>query len=196
MDAYSPFINPIHKNVTKGKGGKSKAKAKTNQQSLICLCPICEEDIEDTSLTTNGHDAICCEGSCKGWLHRRCAGLTKQAFLAFSSSNDSFKCPHCCLADHKRELPDLKMEIENLKKNLLSTQLDKNSHLTNPNSDSSLSSSPSNVHITATAPKSTPGSIPSYIPQQVHLDRKFNLVIKVLRRVNRAHQNTFKLLMI
>ena len=38
-------------------------------------CPICEEVIRDKSRIHAGEDAIFCEGSCRAWIHRKCAGL-------------------------------------------------------------------------------------------------------------------------
>ena len=39
------------------------------------VCPICENVIVDAGETTVGEDAIYCEGQCKKWIHRCCAGV-------------------------------------------------------------------------------------------------------------------------
>ena len=42
-----------------------------------------------------GEDAIFCEGECQIWLHRKCVGLTKNAFTLISSSKEPYLCPYC-----------------------------------------------------------------------------------------------------
>ena len=48
-------------------------------------CSVCEDAILESSNTQDGQDAVFCEGSCQGWMHRGCAGLTKAAFTRVSS---------------------------------------------------------------------------------------------------------------
>ena len=74
-------------------------------------CPICEEVIRDESKMHAGEDAIFCEGSCRTWLHRKCAGLSKSAFERLQGSEDPFRCPHCYVAKMQQELADTKRQI-------------------------------------------------------------------------------------
>ena len=72
------------------------------------VCPICDESIVDATSHTSGQAAIFCEGLCKEWLHRQCAGLSKTAFDLASQSQDPFFCLHSCLDTQRRELLTLK----------------------------------------------------------------------------------------
>ena len=58
-------------------------------------CSVCEDEILESINTQDGQDAVFCEGSCQGWMHKGCAGLTKAAFTRVSSSKDPFTCLHC-----------------------------------------------------------------------------------------------------
>ena len=55
-----------------------------------------------------------CEGFCKAWLHRRCAGLSTIIFNELTNSKVPFCCPHCCLKTNKNELAILKASIASL----------------------------------------------------------------------------------
>lgn len=61
--------------------GAGQTASKIDEQ---VVCPICEETIEDESIQ--------CDGICDSWLHRRCAGLSQQAFERASQSDESFFC--------------------------------------------------------------------------------------------------------
>lgn len=56
-------------------------------------CPICLDPILEAVGRKAGDDAIECDGSCATWLHRRCAGLTREVYLAVSELSDPFFCP-------------------------------------------------------------------------------------------------------
>ena len=43
-------------------------------------CLVCEEPILESGEHCEVNEAVFCEGSCQGWLHRKCAGLTHLAF--------------------------------------------------------------------------------------------------------------------
>ena len=79
-------------NSSTGPRPTNKRKAK---QPVVC--PICDESIVDATSHTSGQAAIFCEGLCKEWLHRQCAGLSKAAFDLASQSQDPFFCPQCRL---------------------------------------------------------------------------------------------------
>ena len=59
------------------------------------FCPICRIKIEDSS---HDKEAIFCEGECRKWLHKRCAGFSwfsKPSFKTVTSSGKPFYCPRC-----------------------------------------------------------------------------------------------------
>ncbi len=54
----------------------SMSKSKSSSLSLSsCHCAVCAKPINDAT-----EDSIFCEGVCKDWMHRACAGLSKAAF--------------------------------------------------------------------------------------------------------------------
>ena len=61
-----------------------------------------------------GDDSIQCDGVCATWLHRRCAGLSKEAFTSVSKSNDPFFCPQCRLNQQELDLKSLRDMVANL----------------------------------------------------------------------------------
>ncbi len=84
----------------------SSTSGKQDSQSL---CSVCEKQINDES-----EESIFCEGICKGWLHRICAGISKTAFKAASESDSDYYCHYCsskCLRD---EIKVLKEKITSL----------------------------------------------------------------------------------
>ena len=88
----------------------SSANASKDSQSL---CSVCEKPINDKT-----EDSIFCEGICKGWMYRTCAGLSKTAFNAVSESDDDFFCHYCsskCLRD---EIKALKRKVSSLEASL------------------------------------------------------------------------------
>ena len=91
----------------------SKIK-KNSSQTQAFTCPICLDPIKDTSEDSTGEDAIVCEGRCNTWLHRKCAGLSKAAYDAATSSSASFYCPHCRLDTQESEIASLKCTIQQL----------------------------------------------------------------------------------
>ncbi len=53
-------------------------------------CLVCSATIDDSS-----EDSVFCDGSCQGWIHRRCAGLPKAGFKSLSESDVPFFCAMC-----------------------------------------------------------------------------------------------------
>ena len=100
----------------------SSCKSKQSKKSRVpsVTCPVCEEPIVDGTAKSPGHDSIECEGACKAWLHRGCAGLSKAAFEAATVSPDPFLCPHCRLVAQSSELSALKSSVDTLSRELSS----------------------------------------------------------------------------
>ena len=61
----------------------TKAKGKP-----VCICSICEDPVaqQDKKRGIAGEEAIKCENPSCWWMHRLCAGISKSAFHALSSS--------------------------------------------------------------------------------------------------------------
>ena len=77
---------------------------------------ICEKDIIHEK-----DDSIFCEGTCQAWLHRCCAGISKQVFtiLSKSGSNDLYFCSYS-VAQYKKEIHSLWEQVSSLSKELSS----------------------------------------------------------------------------
>ena len=86
--------------------------AKLKKTKTSCL--ICDKIITDPSTKVKGHDSVFCEGECKGWLHRTCAGLSKPLFLSISSNQKPFYCLHCSQFRYEKEITSLKSQINDL----------------------------------------------------------------------------------
>ena len=78
----------------------------TKKAPSKCLCLICDKNIVDASTKNKGQDSVFCEGSCQGWLHRRCAGLCKSIFKVISSPehNFPFYCLYCTLVRYSEQI--------------------------------------------------------------------------------------------
>ena len=105
--------------ASKAKKQRSAAALKKDATPGV-FCPICDESIVDSSIKNAGHDSIFCEGACKAWLHRGCAGLVKIAFEEVSKSKDKFFCPHCKLVNHESEILSLRASLSSLSNELSS----------------------------------------------------------------------------
>lgn len=78
-------------------------------------CPICCETIVDATEDAEGQEALLCEGACRKWLHRWCAGVHKDGYAALTSSEEPFVCPSCSLAEHRQLIKSLAETVESLK---------------------------------------------------------------------------------
>lgn len=81
-------------------------------------CPVCECVIKEATSRRQGQDAVECSGVCSAWLHRQCAGLSRQAFSVVSSSDQPFFCPNCRLDLQEREHASLRAIVTSLKSDL------------------------------------------------------------------------------
>ena len=96
---------------------KSSSKVPSNSSlnsTSICndsqsLCLVYEKPINDE---TEG--SIFCEGTCKGWMHETCAGLSKIAFNIASKSDDDFLCHYCSSKCMRDEIKALKERVSSL----------------------------------------------------------------------------------
>lgn len=92
-------------------GDKSSLNAKKKQHFH---CTICCEVIHDAVGKKPGQNSVFCDSSCASWLHRQCAGLSKDTFAKISKSSSPFLCPQCRLDKQANEIDSLKSMISNL----------------------------------------------------------------------------------
>ena len=110
----SPLNSPL---TTSRNNVKPGAKSATTVQFK---CPICENLILEAVGKKQGQDAVQCDGDCATWLHRRCAGLTYEAFKLISKSDKPFYCSHCRLNKQELEINSLRDVISNMSSQLTS----------------------------------------------------------------------------
>ena len=102
------------RNSTVGSSTVQKRKGRKEAMNDPYTCPICEEKIVETTKASAGQDAIFCEGKCSTWLHRKCAALSKAAFVAATNSDSPFTCMQCRLNYQESEITSLKSTINKL----------------------------------------------------------------------------------
>jgi len=83
---------------------KRKPKGGKNSEAD---CLICEQPILEAGEHCEGDDAVYCEGSCQGWIHRRCAGLTRPAFEKLGEPDTQYLCMYCMMASQNNEISKL-----------------------------------------------------------------------------------------
>ena len=88
----------------------------------VAVCPVCLENIIESTELKEGHDAIYCEGACDGWLHRQCAGLSKVVFKSFQDSDKPFYCPHCRISNYEAQFNNMKSTIASLEQRVNSLE--------------------------------------------------------------------------
>ena len=90
---------------------KKKSPARTE---VCCVC--CQQ------IALGKDETLYCDGSCKQWLHRYCASVSKNQYTTITKSESPFQCP-TCYREHSQQqiqelcgaVSDLKREIEQLK---------------------------------------------------------------------------------
>ena len=84
-----------------GPVAKANTPKSTAEDEETHHCPICVEPIVDEGGAGCTQDALYCEGDCQCWMHRWCAGVTRERYVALSSTEDPFLCPSCVVAGQK-----------------------------------------------------------------------------------------------
>ena len=59
-------------------------------------------------------EALFCEGECKRWMHRYCAGIPVSYFQSYGASESPFYCYTCCYRNHASEIASLKETVNSL----------------------------------------------------------------------------------
>lgn len=94
---------------------KTSKKAKAPEEESNETCPICVKPVLDPDGESGGHDGLFCEGKCQVWIHRWCAGVTKERYDAISSTDDPFLCPTCSLANCQATIATQSADISSLR---------------------------------------------------------------------------------
>lgn len=112
-----------------GEMSSSSATSSSTGDLSRHTCPVCEDIIRETKGRSKGQDAVFCDGSCQMWLHRCCAGLSRERFEVLASSEESFLCPACqrdsqqeTITLLKDELAALRAELHQLKESVVALQ--------------------------------------------------------------------------
>lgn len=101
-----------------GLGSANTTTAEASSKKVVVKCPICDNIIRETVGKRLGQDAIECNGSCATWLHRHCAGLTREAYLAASNTDTPFYCPQCRLDQQELDIKSLRDLVTKLSSQL------------------------------------------------------------------------------
>ena len=106
---------PVHNTPPSGVAGK-KTKG-TLEEDKCAVCIVCDCTILEASESTEGQDAVFCEGDCQGWIHHMCAGLSCPAFDNLNESTP-YLCSFCTCTKQYKEICDLKETVKTLSNKL------------------------------------------------------------------------------
>ena len=93
----------------------NKTEKKHKNTEAETYCTIFQEVILEGE---EGQDAVFREGQCQSWIHRKCSGLTSQAFKKICESDDKYMYPYCLLSIQNCELKELKNIVKSLSEKL------------------------------------------------------------------------------
>ena len=113
--------------------------SKTQSQGSSNVCPVCCKAILDATKTREGQEALECEGPCRKWIHRWCAGVHEQDYPTLSNSSDFWICPLCSLKEYGQLIKALVNTVENLRAEVASLKKLVNSNSCSPHEDSKAS---------------------------------------------------------
>jgi len=163
--------------------GNSPPKRKTkNVKNSESDCIVCEEPILEPNDNCDGDEAVFCEGDCQGWIHRKCADLSRSAFNRLGESDTQYLCSQCMLAYQNSEINKLMNTIRDLNASIVSltetiTLLQSSVNVTQQ------LPTPENITTnTATSPK-TPSEVSANTSTSItattvrSTDRNYNIVI-------------------
>ena len=113
----TPSQKPPKRKLTGTSPPNRKTKGGKNSE-MDCL--ICEKPILEASDHCEGEEAVFCEGSCQGWIHRICTGVTRPAFEKLGEPDTQYLCSHCMLISQSKEINKLANIIKHLNANVIS----------------------------------------------------------------------------
>ena len=160
--------------------GSSPPKRKSkNVKNSEADCIVCEEAILEPGENSDGDEAVFCEGDCQGWIHRKCAGLTRPAFLKLGESDSQYLCSHCMLVNQNSEINKLMNTIKDLNASIVSltetiTLLQSSVNNTNQ-SDQTAGNTSTSPNIPSEASVNTSANITN--TKARNTDRNHNIVI-------------------
>ena len=147
-----------------------KSKAKEGKTSEVD-CLICEEPILEADDHCVGEEAVFCEGQCQGWLHRKCAGVTRPAFERLGEPDAVYLCTYCMLVNQNKEISklsniinELNSSVTCLTETIKALQSSVTSHSSSTDTDST----------TQPGPSDNKGN---KVADHAQGDRKFNVVV-------------------
>ena len=82
---------------------EAEATGDERENASSVVCDICCMHIEDATDTSEGQDALFCEGECQSWYHRRCVRVSRKKLQQLTASTDPFLCP-CCVSQKQQEI--------------------------------------------------------------------------------------------
>ena len=98
----------------KHSGNSPPKRTPKNIKNSEANCIVCKEPILEAGEHCKGDEAVFCEGDCQGWIHRKCAGVTRSAFDKLGETDAKYLCSQCMLASQNREISKLTDTIKNL----------------------------------------------------------------------------------
>ena len=179
-----PSVNKMASNRRKQQSVNDRSSSRSssaNNKGHIHLCKICDDAIVEPDSKKKGDDSIFCNGECNGWIHRRCAGLSKAKFAAYTTSDESVKfyCPTCRVGRLEASMKAVQQELHELSLSSRSMTAEVNTLKRLPfgNISSSTSNRRSLPVATATTDSSPEFRLRSSIAGRSKNDRKSNVVI-------------------
>ena len=85
----------------------------------VATCSVCSQNIVDGE-----EDALFCEGTCKQWVHRYCAGVPLIQFQSLSASPSPFLCSFCRQSNYDDEIYVLRTAVKSLTKEVVELKLE------------------------------------------------------------------------
>ena len=85
----------------------------------VATCSVCSQNIVDGE-----EDALFCEGTCKQWVHRYCAGVPLIQFQSLSASPSPFLCSFCRQSNYDDEIYVLRTAVKSLIKGVVELKLE------------------------------------------------------------------------
>ncbi len=87
---------------------------------------MCLDPVNDQLGKRKGDEAIFCDGMCKEWVHRQCAGRSRAHFENLSKSKDQFLCPKCIINNQSIAIKSLQQSVSKLRTDVDRLQLSSN----------------------------------------------------------------------
>ncbi len=165
--------------ITSTRSAKNADKTKPRKESCKESCIVCEKVIKDSDETNKvkGQDSLLCEGSCQRWMHRTCAGISKQAA---ENSDEPFLCHRCNSSRQAKEIFTLKAIVAKLESELALLKAKESPSV--PQLEEAHVRPSYAIHVTHTASGTTTQSqldleVINLTKTKSNPDRKFNIVV-------------------